>query len=208
MTCNVCGYTGNNFDPNGMGRLCCPSCGAEQPEMAGSMPPSQGLEEYAAMLKQLAGATYTLQPSEDFSRLDAFGTKNAAFLNQFSPDTLYRALWGASKYCARPQEWSDELWRREVQSRVCTEGSQSESFLLPTFEGRDLLGFEVIYAAGSVLEFRVKYRKGIMDSHDGHWHSYFTTCRFIDGDVRPLMDGQKMKSSFLLQTQKTYRYSK
>ena len=69
MTCNVCGYTGNNFDPNGMGRLCCPSCGAEQPEMAGSTTPSQGLEEYAAMLKQLAGATYTLQPSEDFSGL-------------------------------------------------------------------------------------------------------------------------------------------
>ena len=207
MTCNVCGYTGNNFDPNGMGRLCCPSCGAEQPEMAGSTTPSQSLEEYAAMLKQLAGATYTTQPKDEFVRLDAWGKKNAAFLNQFPPDIAYRALWCSDKYHPRPEDWSDNLWQREVQRRVYTEGNQSPGLMPPSFEGDHVRGFEVVYAAGSVLEFRLKLKKDVWMS-DGNWHSYLVPCRFIDGDVRPLMDGQLMKPSLLLKMQKTYRYSK
>ena len=208
MICNVCGYAGDDFSRSSMGALCCPSCGAQQPEMKASSAGSQSVAEYADMLQQLAGATYTDQPKDEFVRLDAWGKKNAAFLNQFLPDTVYRALWCAPKYHPRPEEWSDELWRREVQSWVCTGGSRTEAYMPPSFEGRGTLGFEVLYAAGGVLEFRAKRRKGMMDLCDGRWHTYWVTCRFIDGDVRPLMDGQKMKPSFLLQTQKIYRHSK
>ena len=208
MICNVCGYAGNDFSRNSMGALCCPSCGAQQPEMETSSASSRSVAEYADMLQQLAGATYTDQPKDEFVRLDAWGKKNAAFLNQFLPDTVYRALWCAPKYHPRPEEWSDELWRQEVQRWVCTGGSRTEAYMPPSFEGRGTLGFEVLYAAGGVLEFRAKRRKGMMDLCDGRWHTYWVTCRFIDGDVRPLMDGQKMKPSFLLQTQKIYRHSK
>lgn len=208
MICNVCGYAGDDFFRNGMGALCCPSCGAQQPEAAASAAGTQSVDEYAAMLQRLAGATYTAQPKEEFMRLDAWGKKNAAFLNQFPPDTVYRALWCDFKYHPRPEGLSDETWQREVQRWVCTSGSRTEAYMPPSFEGRNVLGFEVLYAAGGVLEFRVKRRKGIMDLHDGRWHSYRVICRFIDGDVRPLMDGQPMKPSLLLKTQKIYRYSK
>ena len=207
MICNVCGYAGDDFSRSSMGALCCPSCGAQQPETETSSVGSQSVTEYAAMLQQLVGATYTDQPKDEFVRLDAWGKKNAEFLNQFPPDTTYRALWCSDKYHPRPKDWSDNLWRREVQRRVYTEGNRSPGHLPPAFDGDHVRGFEVVYAAGSVLEFRLKLKKGVWMS-DGNWHSYLVPCRFIDGDVRPLMDGQLMKPSFLLKTQKVYHYSK
>ena len=210
MKCKACGYEGETFPHTPMGKYCCPQCGAGKEEAVGQ-PVNQSVADYAAMLEKLATAPVEVTRYEDtqeFARLDAWGRKNAAFLNQFLPDTVYRALWCAPKYHPRPEEWSDELWRREVQRWVCTGGSRTEAYMPPSFEGRGTLGFEVLYAAGGVLEFRAKRRKGMMDLCDGHWHTYWVTCRFIDGDVRPLMDGQKMKPSFLLQTQKIYRHSK
>ena len=68
-------------------------------------------------------------------------------------------------------------------------------------------GFEVVYAAGSILEFRLKVKKGVWMS-DGQWNNYFVPCRFIDGDVRPYMDGQLLKPSLLLKIQKKYHYSR
>ena len=50
MTCNVCGYTGNDFTCNGMGRLCCPRCGAEQPEV--KVPAVLSEDDYAEQLRK------------------------------------------------------------------------------------------------------------------------------------------------------------
>lgn len=168
---------------------------------------TNSVSEYEERLRKLAGATYSEQPSDEFVRLDSFGMKNAAFLNQFPADVLYRALWCNDKYYRRPDDWSDNLWRREIENRVCAAGSTGPGLMPPSFEGDHIRGFEVVYAAGSVLEFRLKIKKGVWMS-DGQWHNYFVPCRFIDGDVRPYMDGQLLKPSLLLKIQKKYHYSR
>ena len=207
MICNVCGYTGDDFSRSSMGALCCPSCGAQQPETETSSVGSQSVTEYAAMLQQLAGATYTDQPKDEFVRLDAWGKKNAAFLNQFPADTIATIL-NFDRHYLRGEGWPDELWNHSVKQWVSAGNGRTGASFLPSTCYEGALGFEVLYAAGGVVEFRRKLRKGLLDDADGKWHTYYAPCRFIDGDVRPLMDGQKMKPSFLLQTQKIYRHSK
>ena len=207
MICNVCGYTGDDFSRSSMGALCCPSCGAQQPEMKVSSAGSQSVAEYADMLQQLAGATYTDQPKDEFVRLDAWGKKNAAFLNQFPADTIATIL-NFDRHYLRGEGWPDELWNHSVKQWVSAGNGRTGASFLPSTCYEGALGFEVLYAAGGVVEFRRKLRKGLLDDADGKWHTYYAPCRFIDGDVRPLMDGQKMKPSFLLQTQKIYRHSK
>lgn len=207
MICNVCGYAGDDFSRSSMGALCCPSCGAQQPETETSSVGSQSVTEYAAMLQQLAGATYTDQPKDEFVRLDAWGKKNAAFLNQFPADTIATIL-NFDRHYLRGEGWPDELWNHSVKQWVSAGNGRTGASFLPSTCYEGALGFEVLYAAGGVVEFRRKLRKGLLDDADGKWHTYYAPCRFIDGDVRPLMDGQKMKPSFLLQTQKIYRHSK
>ena len=205
MICNVCGYAGDDFSRSSMGALCCPSCGAQQPEMKVSSAGSQSVAEYADMLQQLAGATYTDQPKDEFVRLDAWGKKNAAFLNQFPADTIATIL-NFDRHYLRGEGWPDELWNHSVKQWVSAGNGRTGASFLPSTCYEGALGFEVLYAAGGVVEFRRKLRKGLWDDADGKWHTYYAPCRFIDGDVRPLFDGQRMKPSGLFKSEKVYRF--
>ena len=207
MICNVCGYAGDDFSRSSMGALCCPSCGAQQPEMKVSSAGSQSVAEYADMLQQLAGATYTDQPKDEFVRLDAWGKKNAAFLNQFPAETIATIL-NFDRHYLRGEAWPDELWNHSVKQWVSAGNGRTGASFLPSTCYEGALGFEVLYAAGGVVEFRRKLRKGLLDDADGKWHTYYAPCRFIDGDVRPLFDGQRMKPSGLFKSEKVYRFKK
>lgn len=208
MTCKVCGYTGEHFTRSGMGKLCCPSCGAEQMEPAAAAETgfsNQSVAEYAAMLEKIAASVPKADEdaSSEFARLDAWGKKNAAFLNRFSQDAIAETLC-FEKHHERPEGWTDAMWEQEVKRWVRSGRSRTRSWSYGSY-GNSLLGFEVLYAAGGVVEFRMKLKKHVFMS-DGRWHTYWVPCRFIDGDVRPLFDGVRMKPSGLLQTEKIYRF--
>ena len=212
MKCKACGYGGETFHRSGMGKLCCPSCGAEQAEpkeTAGTACSCGSVAEYAAMLEKLAAPTPVtkFEGTPEFVRLDVWGKKNATFLNQFNVEEISKALW-TGEYYYRPEGWTDELWRQDIlrcmQTRYQYSGPDN---LYSRQVDRNDLGFEVLYAAGGVMEFCLKMKKEIFGKlNDGRWHTYYVPCRFIDGDVRPLMDGLRMKPSGLLKTEKIYRF--
>lgn len=204
MKCKACGYEGETFPHTPMGKYCCPQCGAGKEEPVGQ-PVSQSVEDYAAMLEKLTTAPVEVTRYEDtreFARLDAWGRKNAAFLNQFNVEDISKALW-ADKYYYRPEGWSDQLWRQDILRSMQMRHRYSNPY--NQVHG-NVLGFEVLYAAGGAMEFRLKMKKTGFGLKDGHWHTYCAHCRFIDGDVRPLMDGCRMKPSGLLKTEKIYRF--
>lgn len=161
------------------------------------------------MLEELAmNAPKTdLEKTKEFIRLDAWGTKNAAFLNQFPADTIATIL-NFDRHYLRGEGWPDELWNHSVKQWVSAGNGRTEASFLPSTCYEGALGFKVLYAAGGVVEFRRKLRKGLWDDADGKWHTYYAPCRFIDGDVRPLFDGQRMKPSRLFKSEKVYRFKK
>lgn len=204
MKCKACGYEGEIFPRTPMGKYCCPQCGAGKEETVGQ-PVSQSVEDYAAMLEKLTTAPVEVTRYEDtqeFARLDAWGRKNAAFLNQFNVEDISKALW-ADKYYYRPEGWSDQLWRQDILRSMQMRHRYSNPY---NQVNGNVLGFEVLYAAGGAMEFRLKMKKTGFGLGDGRWHTYCVPCRFIDGDVRPLMDGCRMKPSGLLKTEKIYRF--
>lgn len=207
MKCKACGYEGETFPHTPMGKYCCPQCGAGKEEAVGQ-PVNQSVADYAAMLEKLATAPVEVTRYEDtqeFARLDAWGRKNAAFLNQFPADTIATIL-NFDRHYLRGEGWPDELWNHSVKQWVSAGNGRTGASFLPSTCYEGALGFEVLYAAGGVLEFRRKLRKGLWDDADGKWHTYYAPCRFIDGDVRPLFDGQRMKPSGLFKSEKVYRF--
>lgn len=207
MKCKTCGYEGETFSCTPMGKYCCPQCGAGNEEMVGQ-PVNQSVADYAAMLEKLAMDASETAPenTEEFVRLDAWGKKNAAFLNHFPADTIATIL-NFDRHYLRKEGWPDELWEHSVKQWVLAGRGRTEASPFPvTYESHNLLGFEILYAAGGVVEFRRKLRKGLWNDADGKWHTYYAPSRFIDGDVRPLFDGQRMKLSGLFKTEKVYRF--
>lgn len=213
MICKSCGYERDSFPRTAMGKLCCPKCGAEKAEEGQSAERkygSQSVAEYAALLElAVAGATSAaeFQDTSDFAYLDAWGKKNAEFLNKFPIESISQALWNG-KPVYRPEGWTDEMWRQELLRQMKNRWSAPLAYNLFRQEtSASDLGFEVLYAAGGVMEFRQKKKKGFGALCDGRWHTYYVSCGFIDGDVRPMMDGQKLKPTALLKVQKIYRYT-
>ena len=208
MKCKACGYEGDAFPRTPMGKYCCPQCGAGKEETVGQ-PVNQSVADYAAMLEKLTTAPVEItryENTQEFARLDAWGRKNAAFLNQFNVEEISEALW-ADKYYYRPEGWSDQLWRQDILRCMQTRYQYSGPYNLYSRQVYENdLGFEVLYAAGGVIEFRLKKKNTGFGLDDGRWHTYYVPCRFIDGDVRPLMDGCRMKPSGLLKTEKIYRF--
>lgn len=213
MICKACGYESERrFPQTQMGKLCCPKCGAEnteESEAAEQEYVSQSVADYAALLERAvasAAPAGSFQDTSDFTELDAWGKKNAAFLNQFTLESISSALWDG-KPVYRPEGWTDELWKQELQRWMKVRRSKPLDFNLHTMQDHpSILGFEVLYAAGGVMEFRMKQKKGFGKLEDRRWHTYFVTCGFIDGDVRPMMDGKKLKPTVFLKAQKIYHY--
>ena len=213
MICKACGYESERcFPQTQMGKLCCPKCGAEntaESAVAEQKYVSQSVADYAALLERAvanAAPAVSFQDTSDFTELDAWGKKNAAFLNQFTLASISSALWNGNPVY-RPEGMTDELWKQELLRRMKVRRSKPLEFNLHTMEDNpSILGFEVLYAAGGVMEFRMKQKKGFGKLEDRCWHTYCVDCGFINGDVRPMMDGKKLKPTALLKVQKVYRY--
>ena len=148
MKCKACEYEGETFPLTPMGKYCCPQCGAGNEETVGQ-PVNQSVADYAAMLEELTmnPPKTDLENSEEFIRLDAWGTKNAAFLNCFPADTIATIL-NFDRHYLRGEGWPDELWDHSVKQWVSAGNGRTGARVLPSTCYEGALGFEVLYAAG------------------------------------------------------------